>query len=98
MTEETNFSSATVWSTFPPCFVEQLLKLYLSVARAGFGQQADWSRSTDDGKESELRSLPTGHTMSFTDSFQYVALNVSKISKFHFREPETLRNGQFMVL
>ncbi|KAL5327881.1 hypothetical protein ACEPPN_005587 [Leptodophora sp. 'Broadleaf-Isolate-01'] len=40
------------------------------IGRAGLGQQMDW----DDGDDSQ--ALPMGHTMSFSSSFQFIALNI----------------------
>ncbi|KAG4433097.1 hypothetical protein IFR05_011415 [Cadophora sp. M221] len=40
------------------------------ISRAGLGQQMDW----DDGDDSQ--ALPMGHTMSFSSSFQFIALNI----------------------
>ncbi|KAH7327324.1 cytochrome P450 [Rhexocercosporidium sp. MPI-PUGE-AT-0058] len=40
------------------------------IGRAGLGQQMDW----DEGDDSQ--ALPLGHTMSFSSSFQFIALNI----------------------
>lgn len=40
------------------------------IGRAGLGQQMEW----DEGDDSQ--ALPMGHTMSFSSSFQFIALNI----------------------